>query len=198
VTPRAASWGLGSAFLEPLLSACVFGLFLRTFLLSTAIVESASMSPTFEPGDRVLVNRFFYQHHSPLLPGRAPRPGDLIEIRPAASSEPSRIKRVVACGPARLEIRDKRVSIDGRPEPSSAAHWSDPRIYPNSPFLDEPLRRRDNLAAMDLEPGRCFVMGDNRDASVDSRTFGAVAVDRIHGRPFVRLWSREGASLNIR
>jgi signal peptidase I len=198
LTTRGSAWAWGAGVVEPLLCACVFGLFLRTFLLSTAIVESGSMSPTFEPGDRVLINRFYYQHDSRWLPGRAPRQGDLIEIRPSARNEPSRIKRVVACGPARVEIRDKRALVDGRPEAPSAAHWADSRIYPNSPLLDEPLRHRDNLPPLDLESGACFVMGDNRDASVDSRNFGPIAAARIHGRPFVRLWSREGASLAIR
>ena len=68
---------------ESVLVASVFGLFLRAFLLSAVIVESRSMAPTLNPGDRVLGNRFvFSAEPSAWLASRSPRPGDIVALLP--------------------------------------------------------------------------------------------------------------------
>lgn len=186
---QAASAGL-VRMAESVLVASVFGLFLRAFLLSAVIVESRSMAPTLNPGDRVLVNRFvFSAEPSAWLASRSPRPGDIVELRPVDAGAPTLVKRVLAVGPATVEVRDKRLIVGGSPRDVPFAHWDDVRIYPNSPFLEDSLRYRDNLPAADLAAGELFALGDNRDYSFDSRMFGAVDDGRVIGRPFLRVWS---------
>ncbi len=182
-----------SRVLETLLVASVFGLFLRAFLLAAVVIESRSMTPTLEPGDRVLVNRFVFSAPSAAwLPSREPGPGDLVELRSSARGEPTLIKRIAGRGPVTVQIRDKKVSLDGVATDAATAHWDDERIYPNSPFLEDALRLRDNLSPLDIGEQQLFVLGDNRDYSVDSRMFGAVDSRRVIGRPFLRVGSAYG------
>lgn len=180
--------GRATRILEPILAASVFGIFLRAFLLAAVVIESRSMSPTLEPGDRVLVNRFIFSAPTTAwLPSRAPGFGDLVELRPSGRDGPTLIKRVAGRGPVAVRIRDKKLSLDGVARDVSTAHWDDERIYPNSPFLEHALRWRDNLPPLDVAAHSLFVLGDNRDFSVDSRMFGPVDARRVIGRPFLRV-----------
>ncbi|MCY4370937.1 MAG: signal peptidase I [bacterium] len=174
-----------------LLLALVLAVVIKTFLLQAFFIPSSSMLPTFEIDDRVLVSKIAYR-----LSG--PQPGDLIVFdSPFASDSPQEplwergvrnvlesvgvrtaqvedlIKRVIAVGGDRLEIRGNRVLVNGIPL--------------DEPYLAAGYRMRD-MAAFYVPAGHVWVMGDNRDNSQDSRRFGPVPSEDVVGRAFVRIW----------
>jgi signal peptidase I len=150
--------------------ALLVAFLIRTFLLAAFYIPSASMLSTLEEGDRVLVNKLSYKLHDV-------NRGDIVVFeRPP--SEPDNgivdyIKRVIALPGETVEGRDGRVVVNGR--------------YLNEPYLDEGTVTSD-FAPQTIPPDHVFVMGDNREVSVDSRTFDAIPIDGIVGRAFVTIW----------
>lgn len=130
------------------------------FFVANYQVDGASMNPTFEDGDRLIVNRLAYRLGDP-------KPGDVVVFDRANGRD--LLKRVVAVGGQRLSISGGVVYRDGVPldEPYIAAPPAD---YP------EVL----------IPEGHVFLMGDNRNNSLDSRSFGAVPASSIVGRADLR------------
>jgi signal peptidase I len=163
-------------------SALVIALLIKTFLFQAFYIPSESMRPTLNVGDRVLVNKLSYRVHDV-------NRGDIVvfETPPKAKDANGKIKdlvkRVVGLPGETLEAHDGIVSINGHQ-------------------LDEPyLQNGVKTCALNSTPGTCgdlpattipsgdvFVMGDNRSASKDSRSFGAIVESSIVGRVFVRIW----------
>jgi signal peptidase I len=142
----------------------------KTFLIQAFYIPSESMFPTLTEDDRVLVNKLSYDLHDV-------NRGDLVVFeRPP--KEPDNevkdlIKRVVALEGETVEERDGVVYIDGEAL--------------DEPYLKEGVESR-GLVRTVVPPGHVFVMGDNRSASKDSRSFGAIDTDLIVGRAFVKVW----------
>jgi signal peptidase I len=117
-----------------------------------------------------------------------PAPGDLLVFRYPADPRRTYLKRCVAVEGQQVEIRDKVVLVDGVRAPVPAlAKNADPRIFAagKSP--------RDHLASRRVPPGQLFVLGDNRDYSRDSRSWGFLPRDLVVGRALCVYWSCEGA-----
>jgi signal peptidase I len=178
---------------DALVAAVVFALFARTFLFQAFAVPSRSMEKNVLTGDRLLVNKFLY---APLadslaraLPARPVRRGDVVVFR--FPPDPSRdfIKRVVGLPGETVEIRDRRVFVDGRPLLEPYVFHSDDRIWPDDPSIPEEKRRRDQLSPTRVPDGAYFVMGDNRDDSSDSREWGPVPGRNLIGRALLVYWS---------
>jgi signal peptidase I len=171
----------------------VFALFARTFLFQAFEVPGASMEKSVLTGDRLLVNRFLYAPRrgpfAGLLPGRAARRGDIVVFRYPQDPRRDFIKRVVGLPGETIAIRDGRVSIDGQPLDEPYAFYADDRVWPDDPSIAAERRRRDQLAPSVVAEDSYFVMGDNRDDSADSRSWGAVPADHIEGRALIVYWS---------
>jgi signal peptidase I len=162
--------------------ALVIALVIKTFLFQAFYIPSESMRPTLNVGDRVLVNKLSYRAHDV-------NRGDIVvfETPPKAKDANGKIKdlvkRVIGLPGETLETHNGVVFINGRQ-------------------LDEPyLRNGVKTCALSSSAGTCadigataipadhvFVMGDNRTASKDSRSFQPIAEDSIVGRVFVRIW----------
>lgn len=129
-------------------------------------VRSSSMAPTLHTGDQILAERL-----TPRF-GHLAR-GDLVVFR-APAARALMVKRVVAVAGDRVGLADGRLVVNGHRRPEA--------------YVD--------LASVDgvyfgpevVPPASVFVMGDDRAASVDSRDFGAVPLDRVLGRVLWRLW----------
>jgi signal peptidase I len=178
---------------DPILAAIVFALFARTFLFQAFEVPSRSMEKTVLTGDRLLVNKFVYAPLAgPLtgiLPVRGPRRGDVIVFRHPADPRRDFLKRVVALPGETIEIHDRRVFVDGRILREPYAFHADDRVWPDDPAIPEEHRRRDQLAPQTVPPGAYFVLGDNRDDSSDSRSWGPVPAGNVVGRALLVYWS---------
>jgi signal peptidase I len=145
--------------LETILLSLV--LFLAINAVSERIrVESISMQPTLYPGDYVIVNKLAYRF------GGSPERGDVIVFRYPPNPEAiPYIKRVIGL-------------------PEDQVHIADGKIYINGQLMLEPYLKVTTNRGGDwtVPAGNLFVMGDNRNNSSDSRTWGFVPLENIIGR----------------
>jgi signal peptidase I len=184
------------------LTLIVLGLFaFRSVVLDWNVVPTGSMNPTIVEGDRILVNKLAYDLKVPFLGWQVvrwggPARGDIIVFDPPG--EPDRyVKRVVAVGGDRVELRDNVLFINGQPaEYSDVA--SDVRAVrdwrpgwvgveavagrAHAVLLGGDTPGPTSFGPVVVPEGHYFVMGDNRDNSKDSRYFGFVPRANIHGR----------------
>jgi len=149
-----------------------------TFAIQTVHVIGLSMYPTLNDNDYLIANKLDFRLHPP-------QRGDIIIMRDPFDSSKDFIKRVIALPGEDLLIKDGHVYINGH--------------LLNEPYLrtDEPWNNNANWPApgspdagqaRTLPANQYFVMGDNRNASSDSRVFGWVARDRIEARAWLRIW----------
>jgi signal peptidase I len=179
---------------DPLIAAVIFALFARTFLFQAFEVPSSSMEKNVLTGDRLVVNKFLYAAQgrgllAPLLPARPVRRGDVVIFKFPEDPQRDFIKRVVALPDETLEIRNKKVFVDGRPLEEAYAFHADDSVWPDDPAIAENRRRRDQLPLTRVPAGAYFVMGDNRDDSDDSRFWGPVPAANVKGRALFVYWS---------
>ena len=175
-------------YVEAALWALVLTLFLRAFVIQAFRIPSESMRDTLLVGDFLFVNKFEYGPKIPFthvrLPGlRAPRPGDVIVFQFPQDPSKDFIKRVVAVGGQTVEVRDKQLTVDGRPVRERYILHTDPDVRPAG------FDFRDNFGPVTVPRGRLFMMGDNRDNSNDSRYWGTLDMDLVKGRAMFLYWS---------
>ncbi len=144
-------------------------------------------------GDRLLVDKFLFAPSggplAPLLPRRPVRRGDLVVFRFPEDPRRAFLKRVVGLPGETVAIRDKQVTIDGRPLSEPYAFHSDDATWPDDPSIADGHRRRDQLPPARVPEGAYFVLGDNRDDSSDSRSWGPVPAEALLGKPLFVYWS---------
>lgn len=136
-------------------------LVLRFFVLERFVVEGSSMSATFEGGEHVLVNKVAYRVGDPAR-------GDVVV---ASANSVDVIKRVVAVGGETVEVRGCVVLVDDRAVLPTASGGCGPSTGP-----------------VEVPAGHVYLLGDNRDESLDSREFGPVPVSDVVGRVDVVAW----------
>lgn len=149
----------------------------RTYVLAHFVVDGESMDYTLHDGDRVFVNKLSYRLHDP-------RRGDVVVLhQDAVNGEgPNRdlIKRVIALPGETIAMRNCVVTIDG--------------VVLDEPYLDDSIVYTGHcgpeIPPTLIDDDHVFVMGDNRDASQDSRAaaVGQVDYDDLVGRAFVVFW----------
>lgn len=186
------------ALLQTLLAAAFLALLLRVFVVQGVRITSASMEETLLVGDYLFAGQIDVGARVPWLgvrlPGlRAVRPGDIVVFAPPPGAQGERsgndyIKRVVGVAGQSVEMRGRRLYVDGRPcvEPYALHRegGGDPR--------------RDDFAPLVVPPGHCFVLGDNRDASDDSRYWGPLPLNLVHGRAWIRYFSWDPERRRVR
>ena len=175
-------------YVDTAVYAVVLTLLLRVFVVQAFRIPSGSMLETLQIGDFLFVNKFEYGAKVPFtswrLPGiRQPRPGDVIVFQYPQDPRKDYIKRCVAVGGQTLEIRDKKLSVDGVERVEPYAIHNDPQVRPTE------FDPRDNYGPTTVPPGSMFMMGDNRDYSSDSRYWGTVDFDLVKGRAMFIYWS---------
>ena len=183
-------------YYEAILVAVIFTLFARTFVAQAFKIPTGSMENNLLVGDHLFVNKFIYAPHfdTPLyklLPYRAPERGDVVVFK--YPQDPSRdfIKRAVAIGGDTVEVRNKELFVNGKPEHNPHVMHADSQTYPNSPYLPPSLRDRDWFGPVTVPKGFIFCMGDNRDNSLDSRFWGPAPDTYLKGRALFIYWSYE-------
>ena len=183
-------------YFEALLIAVIFVNFARMFVFQAFKIPTGSMEDNLKVGDHIIVNKFIYGPTSgPLskvIPVRDVNRGDIIVFRYPLQPETDFVKRVVGMPGETVEVRDKKVSVDGKPLSEPYTIFDDPQVYPLEPALPEPYRSRDQFGPYIVPDGQYFAMGDNRDRSSDSRYWGSVPRSMIKGRAFMVYWSFEG------
>jgi len=196
--------------LASLMQTVVVALFVLTFIVQPLLIPSESMERTLLVGDFLLSNKQTYAHAGPLsrwlLPYRSPARGDIVVFR--HSYPPMLIKRVVGLPGDRLRIAGGQVFINGvalrepyvafEPAPSNPARDNFPgEIYAGPQVDPEWWRQMQSLTRdgeLTVPPGQYFVLGDNRNHSLDSRYWGFVPRDAVVGRPLVIYFSLDRPS----
>ena len=181
-------------YYEALLIAVIFVNFARIFVFQAFKIPTGSMEDNLKVGDHINVNKFIYgpgDGHG-LLPLRDIRRGDIIVFRYPLQPDTDFVKRVIGMPGDVVEVRDKKVAVNGRQLDEPYVIHDDPQIYPLQPALPEPYRSRDQFGPYTVPAGQYFAMGDNRDRSSDSRYWGTVPRSMIKGRAFMVYWSFRG------
>lgn len=134
-------------------------------------IPTNSMEPTIHAGEHVLVR---VTKNVSL--------GDIVAFRSPMNPKLSYLSRIVAAGGDTVEIRDKRLFLNGAEVNEPYVIHEDPQIYPNQPVLPQPYRSRDQFGPHRVPSGHFFTLGDNRDHSFDGRYWGALPADYVIGR----------------
>lgn len=174
-------------YIESLVIAICLALLIRTFVVQAFKIPSGSMIPTLEIGDHILVNKFIYGVRLPfsditLVPIRAPRRGEIIVFRFPKDESKDFIKRVVGIPGDTIQIKNKALYVNGTLQDEAYAIHDDHGFPIGMPD-------RDHFGPVTVPADAYFVMGDNRDHSLDSRFWGFVDSSKIKGEAFVIYWS---------
>jgi len=184
-------------YYEALLIAVIFVNFARIFVFQAFKIPTGSMEDNLKVGDHIIVNKFIYGplNRGPLshlVPIRDVKRGDIIVFSFPMQPDTDYVKRVIGLPGDVVEIRDKKVSINGKQLNEPYTLFVDPTTYPLKPELPEPYRSRDQFGPYTVAADSYFAMGDNRDRSSDSRYWGTVPRSMIKGRAFMVYWSFKG------
>jgi len=192
--PTKPSKGKVRENVEALVIAVILALIIRAFIIQAFKIPSGSMENTLLVGDYILVNKFIYGVKLPftditVLPIKDPKHDDIIVFKFPNDPSKDYIKRVVAVGGDTVEIRDKKVYVNGEVQSSEFAKFVDPRILTGPTRLGQIDSSRDNYGPRKIPDNHLFVMGDNRDSSNDSRFWGFVDKSAVRGRAVMIYWS---------
>jgi signal peptidase I len=157
--------------LETVLPALLIALLINVFVGQATRVEGQSMEPNLHSEQRLVVEKLSYRFHGP-------QRFDIVVLNVASQGEELLIKRVVGLPGETVEIKDGGVYIDGK------------RL--EEPFTDE-YTQSGRHGQVTVPPLHVYVLGDNRDRSNDSRSFGPVPIENVIGRAWLSYWPLEDA-----
>jgi len=184
-------------YIEAILLAIVIAFFIRTFVIQAYKIPSGSMKPTLQIGDHILVTKFNYGVRIPLIrstliPIGKPARGDIVVFIYPEDRSKDFIKRLIGLPGDTIEIRDKKILLNGLP-------WSDAHgVYVDNLMIPGNVQPRDNFGPVTVPQDSIFVMGDNRDESYDSRFWGFVPMKEVLGKALIIYWSWNQEESNVR
>src|SRR3954468_22073753 len=182
---------------------------IRTFFVEAFKIPSGSMENTLQVGDFLLVNKLVYGAEVPFTHRRLPRlrepqRGDVIVFEYPEDPTKNFVKRLIGEPGDTVEMRDGALIRNGRVITEHYVEHTDPDIDPAPEDFrwqrDYVVRTadaaaggyqpsRNNWGPLVVPKGNYFVLGDNRDNSLDSRYWGFVADSLVKGKPFVIYYS---------
>lgn len=162
-SPKHKSWF--RELLESVLPALVIVIVVNLFIAQATRVEGQSMEPNLHNNERLIIEKISYRLREPVR-------GDIVVIRPQQHGIVPLIKRVVGLPGETVEIKLDQVFING--EALAEDYLVQPTIG--------------GMAAQIVPEAHVLVLGDNRNASNDSRSFGMIPYDDIIGRAWFRYW----------
>jgi signal peptidase I len=182
-------------YFESIVIAVVLALFVRTFVVQAYKIPTASMENNLLIGDHLLVNKFVLgPTASPieraLLPIDTIHRGDVLVFKYPVDPSRDFIKRVIGLPGETLEVRAKKVYINGQPLDEPYAHYLAPSAAEEYREVTS-LEVLEHYGPVTVPPDHYFMMGDNRDNSADSRFWGFLSRDLIKGRALLIYWSYE-------
>jgi signal peptidase I len=194
------------ASMQSLAITVVIAVFVITFLVQAFQIPSESMQNTLLIGDYLLVDKVHYGQGGiwgELLPYQQIRRGDIIVFRYPVHPQQHFVKRVIGVPGDHVRLVHKKVFVNGlSPAEDYVIHSRPDRDSYRDEFPDlqaaaygveerwwEQMRRLVRDGELDVPPDSYFVLGDNRDESLDSRYWGFVPRQNIIGRPLLIYWS---------
>ncbi len=185
-------------WLKTIALAAVGWLILTSFLVRTFVIDSGSMEGTLLVGDFVIVNRAAFGGQVPLtglgVPGYSePARGDILVFDPPHDDTLVLVKRLIGMPGDTLEMRGQVLFLNGAPQDEPYVshtglpdYHSDDMGWQRDHLVGDSLAdyhpTRDNWGPIAIPPDRYFMMGDHRDDSLDSRSWGLLERWRFQGR----------------
>ena len=180
-------------YFESIVIAVILALFVRTWVVQAFKIPTGSMENNLLIGDHLLVNKFVFgpaphRLEQALLPVRGLRRGDVVVFKYPDDPERDFIKRVIGLPGETLELRSKKVYINGQALDEPYVHFLEPASE-SQEVTSFDVRER--YGPVRVPEGQYFVMGDNRDNSQDSRYWGFLPGHNVKGRAMMIYWSYE-------
>ncbi len=183
-------------YFESIVIAVILALFIRTFVVQAFKIPTGSMENNLLIGDHLLVNKFVFgptesRFERLLLPVGTIKRRDVIVFKYPEEPDRDFIKRVIGLPGETLELRNKKVYINGKPLDEPYVHFLE---APESPSAYRELTAydvRERYGPVTVPADHYFVMGDNRDNSQDSRYWGFLPRSYVKGKALVIYWSYE-------
>jgi signal peptidase I len=150
--------------------AAVLSVILIYYVISPFKIQGHSMAPVLEPGERIIILKFSLQENNL-------RRFDIVVLDKPDDPGRKIIKRIVGLPGETIAVKENTVIINGRA--LAQPFLRKDRRAPVTAFQQNPLY---------IPPDYYFVIGDNRDRSIDSRMFGAVHRKHILGKAILRYW----------
>ncbi len=197
-------------YTDAIIFAVIAATILRIFVVQAFRIPTGSMENTLLIGDFLLVNKFIYGVRTPdkiplinvkipwvRLPGfKKPKKGDVVVFKYPENPDQDYIKRCVAVGGDTLQIINKQLYINGvlSPNPPDAQFIAMDTLrrgqfeFPNR-IKPDGAGNRDNYGPIIVPKDHYFMMGDNRDNSLDSRYWGFLPEENIVGEALILYFS---------
>lgn len=160
----AKDWG------KDLTIALAIALLLKAGVADARKVPTPSMVPTIHVGDRIFVERLFYEF-------TGPQRGDIVVFTPPVEATDDYLKRVIGVAGDTIEVKKGQVYLNGEAL--------------KEPYLAEAPRY--TYGPVTVPEGKIFVLGDNRNQSYDSHSWGLLDQSAVHGRAYLRYWPLDRA-----
>jgi signal peptidase I len=159
--------------LETILPAILIALLINVFVGQATRVEGQSMEPSLHTDQRLVVEKLSYRF-------RGPQRFEIVVLKLPSQGDELLIKRVIGLPGETIEIHDGQVYVNGEPLEESFVQGD---TFPG------------RVESVIVPPLHVYVLGDNRNHSNDSRSFGPVPIENIVGRAWVSYWPLEQVGL---
>jgi len=183
-------------YFESIVIAVILALFIRTFVVQAFKIPTGSMEENLLIGDHLLVNKFIFGPSASaveraVLPMASLKRGQVVVFKYPEEPDRDFIKRVIGLPGETVELREKKVYINGTPLDEPYVHFLAPPRGGTEFNEVTSYDVRERYGPVTVPPNQYFVMGDNRDNSQDSRYWGFLPRDLVKGKALVIYWSYE-------
>jgi signal peptidase I len=180
-------------YFESLVIAVILALFVRTRVFQAFKIPTGSMENNLLVGDHLIVNKMVFAQavtglERAILPRREIRRGDVVVFKYPEEPERDFIKRVIGLPGDRLELRRKKILINGQAIDEPYVHLLEPPPADGASPSDD---LRAWYGPVNVPEHQYFMMGDNRDNSQDSRYWGFLPESYVKGKALFIYFSFE-------
>jgi signal peptidase I len=183
-------------YFESIVIAVILALFIRTFVVQAFKIPTGSMEENLLIGDHLLVNKFVFgptmsRYERALLPIGTIARGNVIVFKYPEEPDRDFIKRVIGLPGETVEVKEKKVYINGRALDEPYVHFLQPPSAASEFHEVTSFDVRERYGPVTVPANHYFVMGDNRDNSQDSRYWGFLPRENVKGKALIIYWSYE-------
>ncbi|HEY2907969.1 MAG TPA: signal peptidase I [Vicinamibacterales bacterium] len=183
-------------YFESIVIAVILALFIRTFVVQAFKIPTGSMEENLLIGDHLLVNKFVFGPtetalERTLLPVGTIKRGDILVFKFPVEPDRDFIKRVIGLPGETVELREKKVYINGKPLDEPYVHFLQPPGAESELHEVTSFDVRERYGPVTVPANQYFMMGDNRDNSQDSRYWGFMPRENVKGKALLIYWSYE-------
>jgi len=183
-------------YFESIVIAVILALFIRTFVVQAFKIPTGSMENNLLIGDHLLVNKFVFgptetSLERTLLPIGTIKRGDVLVFKYPVEPDRDFIKRVIGLPGDTVELREKKVYINGKPLDEPYVHFLQPPGGESELHEVTSFDVRERYGPVTVPANQYFMMGDNRDNSQDSRYWGFMPRENVKGKALLIYWSYE-------